>query len=200
MAKRGQFWDRVKAAAAQEMGKRPVADPEKVRKLIAKFGGSESDLWAVSPANGFVRFDGQTVVIHHTGLGRLTVGKGEKRIPVRAITAVQIKPAGVAVSGFIQFSIGGGDERRSKFGRQTWDAVDDENSVTFTGQEQPQFETLRDAIESAIAAPAVVTAAPVISSAPDPLDLLRRLAELRDAGIVSDEEFNAKKAEIMQRL
>ena len=68
------------------------ADPEKIQKLIKKYGGSESDVWAISSGNGFVRFDGNTVVLRRTMFGRIDVGKGEKRIPVRHITAVQLKP------------------------------------------------------------------------------------------------------------
>lgn len=33
--------------------------------------------------------------------------------------------------------------------------------------------------------------------APDPIDQLRKLAELRDAGIVTDDEFTAKKAQLL---
>jgi hypothetical protein len=44
----------------------------------------------------------------------------------------------------------------------------------------------------------VVTPAPVTPS--DPMALLRQLGELRDAGILSEEEFTAKKAEILARL
>ena len=43
--------------------------------------------------NGTVTYDGQFVTIARTGfLARATVGKGEKRIPLRHITAVQLKP------------------------------------------------------------------------------------------------------------
>jgi hypothetical protein len=49
-----------------------------------------------------------------------------------------------------------------------------------------------------------VAAAEPASSSPatatDPIDQLRRLGELRDAGIVTEEEFTAKKAEILSRL
>jgi hypothetical protein len=35
---------------------------------------------------------------------------------------------------------------------------------------------------------------------PDVADQIRKLAELRDAGIVSEAEFQAKKAELLQRM
>jgi len=42
--------------------------------------------------------------------------------------------------------------------------------------------------------------APATAAAINPTDQLRSLAELRDAGILTDEEFAAKKAEILARL
>ena len=47
----------------------------------------------------------------------------------------------------------------------------------------------------------LVAAPPTSPSAgPDPLDQLRKLGELRDAGIVSAAEFDAKKAELLSRM
>jgi hypothetical protein len=51
-------------------------------------------------------------------------------------------------------------------------------------------------------APSAPPAPPVAarSNAVDPLDALKRLGALRDSGAISDAEFAAKKAEILQRL
>lgn len=61
-----------------------------------------------------------------------------------------------------------------------------------------------DRIRHRLSAPSQPASAPVASSppaaAPDPIELLRRLGELRDAGIVTDAEFAAKKAELLSRL
>ena len=38
------------------------------------------------------------------------------------------------------------------------------------------------------------------SAGPDPMELLRKLGELRDAGILTDEEFATKKAQVLSRL
>jgi hypothetical protein len=73
----------------------------------------------VKGVNGTITFDGAFVSIVRSGfLARATIGKGEKRIPVGHISSVQFKPAGL-VRGFIQFSLAGGVERRSQFGRQS---------------------------------------------------------------------------------
>lgn len=153
----------------------------------------------VEGRGGEVEFDGNFIAIRHKGaLGRLTVGKGEKRIPLSSITSVQIKPAGALVNGYIQFSLPGGNEKRATFGRQTLDAAEDENSVIFTKAQEPQFIKLRDAIESAMVARSnpQVHVAPQVSST-SKLDELKKLAELRDSGILTEDEFALEKARIM---
>ncbi|TCO45200.1 putative oligomerization/nucleic acid binding protein [Kribbella antiqua] len=147
--------------------------------------------------NGTVVWDGAFVTIRRTGfLARASIGKGEKRIPMTSISAVQWKPAGALVNGFIQFTVGGGNESRSKFGSQTTDAAKDENSVIFLKKQMAEFDALRTAIESAI----VQRSNPPVSPAPDNLAQLKQLGELRDAGVLSDDEFNAKKSEILGRM
>ena len=137
--------------------------------------------------------------IQHAGaLSRLTVGKGAKRIPIHSITAMHLKPAGAMVSGYLQFTMGGAVEKRAQFGRQSFDAAGDENSILFTKAEQPFFERFRDEVERAIAQ----QRRPTVAAAPaaDPLAQLKGLADLRDAGVLCEEEFQAKKAEILSRM
>lgn len=102
---------------------------------------------------GHVEFDGQFITITRKGFARVTYGKGSKDIPVEQVTAVQWKPAGkLGVPGVISFSLAGASENQSRFGRQTADACQDENSVLFLRKQQPAFEELRDAVKSTIAA------------------------------------------------
>ena len=151
--------------------------------------------------NGTVSFDGDFVTIQRKGaLARMTVGKGDKRIPVGSITAVQWKQPGAMVNGFIAFTMAGGNERRSTFGSQTSSAVNDENSVIVTKKQAKDFEALRAAIETAIAErnrPQPVITAPTPA---DPLEQLKQLAELRDAGIITPDEFEVKKAHLLGLL
>lgn len=102
--------------------------------------------------NGAVMFDGKLVRITRSNLrARLSVGKGEKSIPTRSITAVQWKAPGAMVAGFIEFSLGGGNEVKSAFGHQTTDAAGNENAVVFSKKQAPAFAALRAAVEAAIA-------------------------------------------------
>ena len=152
----------------------------------------------VKGRGGEIEFDGHFITIRHTGaLGRMSVGKGDKRIPITSITAVQIKPAGAMVNGYIQFTLPGGNEKKAGFGKQTMDAAGDENSVIFTKNQEQDFLALRDAIEKAMisrSGPQVIVAA---AAGPSKLDQLKQIGELRDAGVLTPEEFEIEKTKIM---
>jgi hypothetical protein len=73
-----------------------------------------------------VSFDGRTVTICHMRLlGQLTAGRGEKRVPLSSIAAVEWNPtwnlgwfSDIGGRGFIRFTIPGGIEQR---GRPGWE-------------------------------------------------------------------------------
>lgn len=105
----------------------------------------------VKGRTGQVAFDGVFVTITRQGFAaRTTVGKSDKRIPIGSITAVHWKPAGALANGFIQFTVPGGNERRSGLGHQTTGAAQDENSVGFTKGQMRAFAELRVAVEKAV--------------------------------------------------
>jgi hypothetical protein len=80
-------------------------------------------------------------------LARASVGKGEKRIPLASIAAIQWKPAGALVNGYIEFTVPGGRENKSRMGHATTDAAHNENAVVFTKSQMPAFADLRTVIE-----------------------------------------------------
>ena len=144
--------------------------------------------------NGTVAFDGAFIIITREGfMARTTFGKGEKRIPVRSLSAVQLKQPGGLTNGFIQFTIAGGRESSARKGNRTVAAANDENSVLFTKAQQAVFAELRDAINEALANPEG-------SAGPDLAGQLQKLAALRDQGVLTEDEFAAKKADILGRI
>ncbi|QKW23909.1 DUF4429 domain-containing protein [Kitasatospora sp. NA04385] len=141
---------------------------------------------------GQVTFDGEYVTITRKGfVARMSVGKGEKRIHVSQITAVQWKPPGALVNGFIQFTLPGGTERRSGFGSQTSSATTDENSVVVLKKQVPEFEKLRAAVEEAIAGQHRPAASSSLA------DELAKLQQLADSGTLSAQEYEAAKARVL---
>lgn len=153
----------------------------------------------VSGQGGQIQFDGQYVTITRKGfLARTTIGKGEKRLHVAQIAAIQWKPAGPLVNGFIQFTLPGGNERRSAFGAQTTSAAKDENSVIFTRKQQPEFEKLRAAVDQAIAAQHAAPSQNNPTTGPQSAtDELVKLTELHKNGHITDDEFNQQKNRIL---
>lgn len=150
--------------------------------------------------NGTVLFDGTFVTIQRKGfLARTTIGKGSKRIPIGSIAALQVKPPGLMVNGFVQLTVPGGNEQRSKLGRQTFDAVHDENSVIVTKGQFEQFRPLIEAIESAIAQHqnSPIANQPSESTA-SVADELKKLVGLRDSGALNEAEFEALKSRLIQ--
>lgn len=163
------------------------------------------DTVEVRGVNGTIRFDGQTITILRTGpFGRLSVGKGEKHISLADLTAVQLKPAGRVVNGFIHFTVGGGNERGSQPGRQRIDASRDENAVVFQYGQREAFEALCDAVQAALASPhqssAALRPAPTDPAQPTIPELIEQLAALRDAGALTEAEFEAKKTDLLSRM
>jgi hypothetical protein len=148
--------------------------------------------------NGQVTVDNDFVTIGRKGFVAKMTGnatKGEKRIPIGAIAAVQFKKPGMT-NGYIQFTVPGGNESR----RGVFDASSDENTVMFNRGDLSEFEKIRAAVEQQIisraAAPVpttVVHQAPAASLA----DELAKLAALRDQGVLTDDEFAVQKTRLL---
>ncbi|MDH6134408.1 hypothetical protein P3T37_003811 [Kitasatospora sp. MAA4] len=147
---------------------------------------------------GQVHFDGQYVTITRNGFrARSIIGKGEKRLHIAQIAAVQWKPAAFAVNGFIQFTFPGARELKGSMRRQGNAAIRDENCVVFSRAQQPSFERLREALDDAMArqhaAPHAVPAQVPLSVA----DELAKLGALVQQGIISPQDFEAAKARLL---
>jgi len=144
--------------------------------------------------NGQVEFDGQTVKIMRKGaLALLTQGfKGEKSIPVTQIIAVQYKEASILLNGYIQFATAAGEGRGGVF-----DATADENTVMFASSQKAEFGKLREAVEAAMKE---AHSSGNGGSQESPLDALKKLKDLFDAGVITDEEYENKKSRLMEQI
>jgi len=144
---------------------------------------------------GIVELLENVLVIRRKGVASfLTQGlKGEKRIPYSSITSVQFKDAGFT-TGYIQFGLAGGIESR----RGVWDATSDENTVLFTKQAAEEFRRLRDIVEDRAAAARGGKEISRNSAPPANIsEELTRLADLRDRGVLTEEEFAEQKTHLL---
>lgn len=144
--------------------------------------------------NGTMSISGTFVVIERGGGFRTlaTQGlKGEKRIPLSSVTSVQFKGATHMTSGYLQIGLLGASESKGGYIA----AASDENTVSFFIKHQRFFEPMRDYILAQIGRTEEAEA-----TAPGFAAQLQQLASLRDQGILSEDEFQTKKAEILARL
>ncbi len=120
--------------------------------------------------------------------------KGERRISLASITGVQFRSCGTFHNGHIRLLVPGTTEHS---GGQIATS-DDENKVEFKKKHQAEFDAVRERVEQSIARKQA--GSQPTTSEPDATDQLKKLGELRDAGVVTDEEFEAKKVELLKRL
>lgn len=138
----------------------------------------------------FIEIENNIVTIKRKGLLNLaTQGlKGDKSIPFRNITAIQIKKPGLT-NGYIQFSQHGMMESK----KGLWDANADENTVTLVSKtEYEQALEIKELIENANNNE---TTQQVQTT--DATDEIRKFKSLLDEGILTQEEFDAKKKELL---
>ncbi len=154
--------------------------------------------------NGQLYFDGKQVKIIRDGFaGRMTVGKGAKSIPLSSITAVRFRAASFGVKGFAQFSIMGDVSVRGNLSSALLEK--DENTIMLHSASQSvEIKKVVDAIELAIANQLSREQIPtqvVVQEASKTsyLDELLKLADLRDRGVFTEEEFQAEKAKLMSQ-
>lgn len=138
---------------------------------------------------GSIELSDASITIKRKGLlSFMTQGlKGDKEIPISLLTAVQYKPAGAFTNGYIQFSFQGGSEAKGG----VFQAASDENTVLFTKAQQPEFDSLRAKLQARIGRPSSS------SEKGTYLDDLERLAALRASGVLTEDEFLAKKKQIL---
>lgn len=152
--------------------------------------------------NGQLAVYADRVVLARKGVGAFMsqgIGKGDKEIALESISAIQWRNAGALTLGYIQFTFAGALDMRGGI----LDAQKDENAVTFNKKQQGDFERARALIDAHRAqqrapfqtgqrASAAETPAP--SSAADEL---AKWAALRDQGIISPDDFEAKKRQLL---
>lgn len=154
---------------------------------------------SASGYNGQITIDGEFVVISRKGLmSKMYQGlKGDKRIPISSITSVQLREPKLT-DGFIQFGVAGSIDS----GGGVLAARGDENSVSFYKKDLADMLAIRDHIEAKIierSKPQVITVQAQAAPPASKLDQLKQLGELRDSGVLTNEEFEAEKAKLMSQ-
>ncbi|CAM4019446.1 DUF4429 domain-containing protein [Mesobacillus zeae] len=145
--------------------------------------------------NGQLELVGNKIIIKRKGmLAKMTQGlKGDKEIQIKQISSMQIKKAGALTNGYIQFTFSGGKENKGGL----FDATKDENTIMFNKKQMPDFLTLKEAVEAKIDELSTSNHVQASSAPVDVADQISKLAILKDQGILTEDEFNAKKKQLL---
>jgi hypothetical protein len=161
----------------------PAAAPaEPVRAIVAKGVDGEVELLGNRVA---IRRRGFFGAINH-GFG------GDQELLASSITAIQFKPAGPLLNGYIRFGFAGGQQQAGGI----FGAIHDDNCVAFNQKQQPAFERFKRELDRSRQQPVQHSTQPAV----DPrarLDALEKLADLRAKGIVTEAEFQEQKRKLL---
>lgn len=140
--------------------------------------------------NGTLVLTNSGVVIKRGAKGFLLGGgmlRGDKSIPYSSIVAVQLKKAGMT-AGYLQLTLMGGSEAKGGL----FQSAIDENSINFHsafgGNNNELFAEAKEIIEKKIHQ---------TKGQNSDADDLEKYAQLRDKGILTEEEFQAKKKQLL---
>lgn len=143
-----------------------------------------------SVGDGLKVYEDRIVITHSGVLNFFAMGmKGDKTIYYSDLTAVQFKKAGW-VAGHIQFSLLGG--RESVGG--VFAASGDENTITISSNENEIAEKMVAYIQEKIKEARQPKVAVAATSAADEL---KKFKELLDMGVITQEEFDTKKKQLL---
>ena len=118
--------------------------------------------------------------------------EGNKEIPIRQISSIRLKKPGPLAYGYIQFAfLGGQKSKRGAAFQAAFRGDSDENTIIFNEKQLLEFEQMKAAIEKEM------NSEDETERASRALEDLEKLAALRDRGIVTEEEFAAKKKQLL---
>lgn len=162
------------------------------KKGVASNG--DTPIYTLKGVGGQLELYNNKVVIKRKGaVAKMGHGfTGDKEILIKNISSIQLKLGGGILNGFIQFSIPGGNESK----RGIIDATQDENTVMFNRSENKVAQAIKDKIEQI----QDELNKPQTAATLSPADEIRKLKSLLDDGIITQEEFDKKKAELLSKI
>ena len=182
---KGFTWDILKETVIDPNAPESDHQEEIADKPIYELDGGVGDILLV--------YEDRVVIKHKGVLNLMAMGiKGDKTLYYSDITAIQYKRPGV-LAGHIQFSILGGVEHTGG----VFSAGSDENTITINSGTEVLAEKVVNHINQKLKeCKAAKNAGTVIQQA-SAADEIKKYKELLDMGIITQEEFNAKKNQVL---
>lgn len=152
----------------------------------------EEAILSLKGVNGQLQlYENKVVIIRKGALAKMTQGffKGDKTIYLKQITGIQVKLGGAFTNGYIQITVPGGIENK----KGIMSATQDENSVMFAKKNNQLVNEIKEKIEELQQQTLGVQQINQTSSA----DEIKKYKELFDTGVITEEEFTAKKKQLL---
>jgi hypothetical protein len=177
---------------------------ERAQKLL------EQDLGAREPVFGcingiddtqcLVLTDQRAIIIKVGWRSGQTLGGKVTSFDYRSISSIEVRTS--ILTGTFEISSGGmqGAERSYWNGSKPDGAWRAPNTIPIRKKQQAMFQQVATFIRERTRFSAQDTAQRLSPTARDVPDQLRKLAELREQGVITDSEFEAKKADLLARL
>lgn len=183
-----QTWKANTITVIKEMPFDQVSNHAEEEPIYTLDGGAKDVLYV---------YEDRVVISHRGALNALAMGiKGDKTIYYTDITSVQFKePAWTA--GYIQFSLPGGNENRGG----VFSAMSDENTISLLAGDERIIQQAKEVVEfinqKIREVKAGTKAATTVIQQTSAADELKKFKELLDLGIITQDEFNAKKKQLL---
>ncbi len=146
------------------------------------------------PGSTLTVYDDCVSFKHKGAMGFLTKGiQGERKIYYKQITSLQFKDAGSVTSGFIEFYLDGHHD--SKQGGGLFSGTQNENRFYFYKKDQKEMTKAYSYIQDKVKSTNTIVVEQNASTSN--ADELRKFKQLLDEGIITDEEFQKKKKELL---
>jgi hypothetical protein len=138
--------------------------------------------------NGSIVLFDDRLLISRAGVPLLArmAAHGDKTIPLSSITSLLLKKSGF-INGYLHFQIMGGGSNLEGI----IDVAAHENTVIFNAKEEPAFVALKEEVEQRIFAKKTEKINSSVA------DQIREFARLRDDGIITENEFQDKKRQLL---
>ena len=117
-----------------------------------------------------------------------------KMLPIANITSVSVTPSTVWARGYIEFTVPGGKDSKN-----IEQAMNNENAVLLKAANQnDEAMKIKSYIEELILKRANnIGGTTIVQQATSPAEELKKMKELLDMGIITQEEFDAKKKQLL---
>lgn len=149
-------------------------------------------IYVLEGFRGSLRVFEDRVEISKAG-GFLIGGKSSKMLPMANINSVSLNPATVTARGFIEFTVPGGKDSKT-----VTEALTNENAVVLKMGQNEEAAQIKGYIEEQILKRANAQGGTtVVQQAASPAEELKKFKELLDMGIITQEEFDAKKRQLL---